>query len=679
MSAAAIRRASVPLLVAAFVLLAVRTWIGLDHPLPWGAAGNPLVLRANKLSGWLTAGQVLGRWSNAAAAVDLLWELLPTLLFAAGLAGWCYTAGPSRTRPRLRIARPELLAGLLVLGIAATISRFCFGGIPHVQDSIAQQFQAQLFARGLAYGSVPPAGDQLVNEFVVIDHGRWYAQYPPVHALLLAVGHWLRVPWLVVPLIGALSGVFIYYAARAAYGRSTAVLALALFCVSPFIWFMSGEQMNHTTTLLLVSAALWMFAPALGRRLVALPLWRGGIGAVLLGLAVATRPLCGAMFALPLLLGVVSQERAIRKAGLPRGGLLLLLGAGLVLGVLPLLAFNAATTGSPLRSGYEIQWGNSGWGFGTSQWGPPHTPALGLAHAVTNWDAVGKYLFEWPVPSLLPLVGLVGLRRRTRMDGVLTGTLVSLTLGYFPYFFQDLCFGPRFLYAGVPAFILLSARGLRGWGLLVARLRRIPARQSFSVIARAVALCSAAGLAVNVPLLLREYGSTYWGTSDLLTREVREKGIHHALVLIQDFSQARRVRLHRLGVSHHAAQGAVDDLDERWIDDQVARTASLPPKERAAELERVFLEAVAHPDPAVRRTHLPWKDYLGESTGASLGFYANTPWPDQQDVIYAADLGAEENGALLRAYPDRSVWTFRYDPAVGKFHVRPMERQITSR
>jgi hypothetical protein len=264
------------------------------------------------------------------------------------------------------------------------------------------------------------------------------------------------------------------------------------------------------------------------------------------------------------------------------------------------------------------------------------------------------------------------------MDWVLVGILVSLTLGYFPYFFQDLCFGPRFLYAGVPALLLLSARGLRGWGLLLAGLRRIPPRQSFSVIARAATLCSMVGLAVNVPLLLREYSSTYWGTSDLLTREVREKGIHHALMLIQDYSQARRVLLHRLGVSHHAAQGAVADLDERWIDDQVARTAPLPPKERAAELERVFLEAVAHPDPAVRRTHLPWKDYLGESTGASLGFYANTPWPEQQDVIYAVDLGAE-NEALFRAYPERSVWTFRYDPAVGRFHVRPLERQITSR
>jgi hypothetical protein len=265
-----------------------------------------------------------------------------------------------------------------------------------------------------------------------------------------------------------------------------------------------------------------------------------------------------------------------------------------------------------------------------------------------------------------------------RMDWVLGGILAGLTLGYFPYFFQDLCFGPRFLYAGMPALILLSARGLRGWGLLLARLRRIPPRQSFSVVARAVVLCSAAGLAVNLPLLLCEYGSIYWGTSDLLTREVRARGLHHALVLIQDFSQARRVLLHRLGVSHHAAQGAVADLDERWIDDQVARTASLSPQERAAELERVFRDAVAHPDPALRRTHLPWKDYLGESTGASLGFYANTPWPARQDVIYAVDLGAE-NEALLRAYPGRAVWTFRYDPAAGKFQVRPMARQTTSR
>lgn len=671
-------RASLFLLAAAVTLLAVRTWIGLDHPLPLGAFGDPLVVRSNKLSGWLTTGWILRHWSWMAVGVGLMWEFLPACLFTAGLVGWCRTADPQTRWPRIPTLAQAPLAFLVLLILTAAISWFCFGGIPHVQDSIAQQFQAQLFARGTAYGTVPPAADQLVNEFVVIDRGRWYAQYPPMQALLLALGAVLGAPWLIGPVAGALSGVFIYQAAKIAYGWPTAGVALALYSVSPFVWFMSGEQMSHTGTLLFLSAALWAFAPALRRRALPLPVWRGGVGAILLGLTIATRPLCGVAVGF-VLIGVllVGQAKRKRKAH-PRVTTLLVLLSGLVLGVLPLLAFNSVTTGSPFRSGYEVQWGGSGWGFGKSQWGPPHTLAQGLAHSLINWDAASKYLFEWPISSLLPLSGLVFVRRRSRMDWVLVGSVVSLTLAYLPYFFQDLCFGPRFLYAGLPAMVLLSARGLRGWGLYLARIRRISPRGGISVVARAAAYCTVLGLLVNLPLLVRWYGSDYWGTSDELTSQVRAQGIHHAIVLIRDYNYARKVQLHRLGVSHHTAQGAVIQLDSRWIDAEIARTASLAAVDRAAELERVLGEAMAHPERGHRRTVAAWLDYRGTSVNANLGFHANTPWPSRQDVIYAVDL-EDDNQQLLRAYPDRAVWRFSYDAAARRYSLRPVERQITSR
>lgn len=672
------QRVSLLLLAAAVTLLIMRTWIGLDHALPLGAFGDPLIIRSNKLSGWLTAGWILGHWSWITAGVGLLWEILPACLFTAGLVGWCHSTDPKARWPRIPIRAQALLAFLGLLILTAAISWFCFGGIPHVQDSIAQQFQAQLFAHGKAYGTAPPAADQLVNEFVVIDQGRWYAQYPPMQALLLALGEVLGAPWLIGPVAGALSGVFLYQAAKIAYGTPTAGVALALYCASPFVWFMSGEQMSHTGTLLFLSAALWAFAPALRRRAHPLPMWRGGVGALLLGLTISTRPLCGVAVAYVLMGALLVGQSERKRKAQPRAAPLLVLLGGLVLGVLPLLAFNSVTTGSPFRSGYEVQWGGSGWGFGKSQWGPPHTPVQGLAHSVINWDAASKYLFEWPIPSLLPLLGLVFIKRRPRMDWVLVGSLVSLTLAYLPYFFQDLCFGPRFLYAGVPAMVLLSARGLRGWGLYLAHMRRISPRGSISVVARAAAYCSVLGLAVNLPLLVRWYGSDFWGTSDELTSQVRAQGIHQAIVLIRDYNYARKILLHRLGVSHHTAQGAVIQLDSRWIDAEVARTASLADADRAAELERVLGDAMAHPERGHRRTAAAWLDYRGTSVNANLGFQANTPWPSRQDVIYAVDL-EEDNQQLLRTYPDRAVWRFSYDAAARRYSLRPVERQITSR
>ena len=687
MTRPASRGLSALLLFTGMVMLAVRSWIGLDHPLPLGVLGNPLTLRSNKLSGWMTAGAILEHGSGAAAWANFIWEVLPATLFAAGLAAWCLTAKPNVRWPRIPPRWRSPLAFALLLGSSAAISWFCFGHMPHVQDSIAQQFQAQLFAHGRAFAPAPAVADQLVNEFVVQDRGRWYSQYPPMQPAILALGELAGAPWLINPLAGAFTGLLLFQAARVAYGVPTATAALALSCASPFIWFMSGERMNHTATLLFLSAALWSFAPALRRRPDALPHWRTGTGALSLGLAISSRPLCGAAVAMvifaalfPLFgkqMGSPSRNRGSRESAVPYATLTAIL-LGLALGVLPLLAFNTATTGSPFRSGYEVQWGASGWGFGTSQWGPPHTPAKGMAHSVTNWDAAAKYLFEWPVPSLLPLFGLAAIKRRTRMDWALAGSLVALTAAYFPYFFQDLCLGPRFLYAGVPALILLSARGLRGWGLYLARVRRINPRGGISIVARAVIGCSVVGLALNLPLLLRWYGSGFWGTTDALTAEVSAKRVLHAIVLVQDHNFARRVRLRRLGVSDRAIHGAVADLDERWIDEQVAVTAQLPPAVRAEVLTRVLGETSADPRLGHRRTRVQWIDYQGPSTNANLGFYANTPWPERQDVIYAVDLGAD-NRELFRTYPARQIWRYAYDPATSKFLLRRVDGQITSR
>jgi hypothetical protein len=668
------------LLLAAVAVLATRTWIGLMQPQWFGSLGDPLTLRANKLSGWLTVGGVPGgNWNTVAPWANALWELLPAVLFTLGIAGWCRTAKAETRWPRLSFRWRGALAFAGVLGISAALSWGCFHSIPHVQDSIAQQFQAQLFAQGHVYAPAPPVADQLTNEFVVQDQNRWYSQYPPMQPALLAVGVWAGLPWLVNPLVGALTVLFLYRAARLAYGPSSAGVVLALCCASPFLWFMSAERMNHAAVLLFLSAALWAFAPALSRRPRALTLWQCGGGAFCLGLAISSRPLCGAAVALPMFLALLPVLfRRERGRSTFRTTTFAALGLGFCLGILPLLAFNAATTGSPLRSGYEARWGNSGWGFGTSQWGPPHTPAQGMAHTATNWDAAAKYLLEWPIPSLLPLLGLLALRRRTPMDGLLVGILVAVSAAYFPYFFQDLCFGPRFLYAAMPALILLSARGLRGWGLYLARVRRIKPRHGISVVARAALACSVVGLAVNLPLLLQWYGSGFWGTTDVLTTQVRAQQLRHALVLIQDHNFARRVRLHRLGVAERAIQGALINLDERWIDDQIAATAHLSAPLRAETLTRVLESTAADPHNNHRATRAPWQSYPGPSTNASLGFYANTPWPEQQNVIYAIDLGSD-NRKLLRAFPGREVWRYAYDRTAAEFRLKQVRAQITSR
>jgi hypothetical protein len=58
------------------------------------------------------------------------------------------------------------------------MSHFVFDQIPHVQDSIAQLFQAKIFASGRLYATSHP-----LREFFdythMINNGKWYSQYPP--------------------------------------------------------------------------------------------------------------------------------------------------------------------------------------------------------------------------------------------------------------------------------------------------------------------------------------------------------------------------------------------------------------------------------------------------------------------------------------------------------------------
>lgn len=69
---------------------------------------------------------------------------------------------------------------------------------------------------------------------------------------------------------------------------------------------------------------------------------------------------------------------------------------------------------------------------------------------------------------------------------------------------------------------------------------------------------------------------------------MRDHGIHHAVVFIRDYNRERGYELRSRGVSYRTAQGALETLRERWIDQQI-RTADYIPgtdRQRAEWLER---------------------------------------------------------------------------------------------
>jgi Dolichyl-phosphate-mannose-protein mannosyltransferase len=416
---------------------------------------------------------------------------------------------------------------LLVFLPANLVSYFVFDHIPHVQDSIAQLFQAEIFAHG--HLTLPPPQHPRFFDYThVINAPRWYSQFPPGHPAVLTLGVWLHMPWIVNPLLGAATVLVIYLLGREVYGDDVGRVGAVLAALSPFLIFMSSEYMNHSSALLFLALFLLFFARTVRTRSWLWPALAG----LTLGIGVTIRPLSAVAVALPFVLYSFYLVGRDLRGMLPSFVLLGLVGLVAVGG---LLLYNQRTNGSPWEFGYIAKHGEGHEiGFGHSGWGKPHTPRRGLIQSLNNLNALQRYLFEWPIPSLL-IVAVLFLSRRWQLwDFLLLASWASLVVAYFFYWYQDLCFGPRFQYEALPALVLLTARGLQSTPELL-RDRfgmRVTRREVRNGTALIVVLCFANMIGVGLPPLLKVYGNGYWRVNDEVYRSVRAHKLENALVFV---------------------------------------------------------------------------------------------------------------------------------------------------
>jgi hypothetical protein len=130
--------------------------------------------------------------------------------------------------------------------------------------------------------------------------------------------------------------------------------------------------------------------------------------------------------------------------------------------VAALLAYNVATTGSATLSGYEMLWGAShGLGFHQAPWGVTHTPARGLELANLYFLRLQTFLFETPLPSLVPAIAALALvpRLSRLIDTYASSAMLVLVLCAW----HDRFFRARFFYL-----LLLPWSGRRDYRRLCA-------------------------------------------------------------------------------------------------------------------------------------------------------------------------------------------------------------------
>ena len=366
-------------------------------------------------------------------------------------------------RKRLRTSRAPLpvvvvLCATFVFISTNLISYFLFQHTPHIHDEIAYLFQAKIFSQGrLSVSS--PCGREAFDFPHMINNGKWYSQYPPGYPLILVLGLAIGMPWLMNPLLAALAVVLFYYLGKEIYGEAEGRLAAVLGALS--IWFLltSSTMLSHTGSMVFFAFFLLFLyrsldAPSLGNGLMA------GLG---LGIAFLIRPYNVAVIAVPFV--VFYGFRFLmdcRRRLLSFSGFV----AIILVSVACLMVYNTLTNGHPLKMGYIVSHGEGhGLGFGRQGYlGVPHTPERGLLLIGENLGAINKYLFGWPLSSLLFIVPffipLNEGKKWKEADLMMVLGFLSLTGGLFFYWGSHVILGPRMYFEAFPILILITARGL---------------------------------------------------------------------------------------------------------------------------------------------------------------------------------------------------------------------------
>lgn len=431
----------------------------------------------------------------------------------------------------------QTLALTLLLVLLAIASFGAFSRHPLLIDSIIQLFQAKIFATGQAVAPVPPFEAFFTTQHMIASAGGWYGQYPPGHSAALTLGVWLGAPWLIPIALTLGTAWFLGRIATHAFGSATGRLTMVLLVFSPFFWFMGASHMNHVSALFFVVLFVWLFqrwegAPtesAQGTSPDRRALWLAVAG-LALGAAFLSRPLTavavGAAFAFPALRAAGRRWPAAAVAGV----------VGFAVAASLYFLFNAATTGDPFRPGYLELWGPSHeLGFHQTPWGEDHTPLTGLRNELVDIGLMNGFLFEWPIPALLPLgVVLIAGWAGSVWDRRLLLAFFAIPIAYFFYWHRDAFLGPRFLYEGLAFLMPLTAHAiiLLYRRLLDRRIRLLANVSATGFLTGLLVLAFAYSAFYSTPRRFQVYATGMASLKVDLIDEARDAGIGEGLVFV---------------------------------------------------------------------------------------------------------------------------------------------------
>ncbi len=388
---------------------------------------------------------------------------------------------------------------LLAVCIGIVVAMGPLEGIPHVTDEVVYTLQARVFAAG---SRTAPAADvpSMVSYPFWIAGQQSYGAFPFGWPLLLAVGEWFGVGFVVNPLLAGISVLLTFLVSRRFCTPTVAETAAAVVAVSPALGMLAASRMSHTSVL--VAVLLWTWAttgPLSARRAI--------VGGAALAYAVIARPWDALVLGAPFMVWVAFRAPAS-------------LGARFSFLVVPVAAAgvvlwdNHTLNGDSFRfpaDAFYAMWSPerpscNRLGFGPDvgcvpvdgTWG--HTPQRALSQAWDRLVVLDRTLVGFEGGLVVALLG--GLWARQWRVGV---ALVLVVVAYLAYWSPGLAYGARFYSPAVPA---LSV----GLALALGRLGRIQ-----------VPVVVVVGL-LGILRVWPELSDRYWCVDGELARLLDEEG-----------------------------------------------------------------------------------------------------------------------------------------------------------
>ncbi|MEP7343699.1 MAG: hypothetical protein ABI877_00470 [Gemmatimonadaceae bacterium] len=512
------RAAAIPLLIlllqAVLVLRAsVGWWAKIsawwhDALAPWGRVaivlGFVLTTAALSRSPLLYLGELF-----IASLIQLI-ALFNALCIARALPDGAGNSFDRLLRPRgtpereYRAVEPFSVAlALWVFAFSAFLAVAVYERHPHLPDEVVYLLQARYLAHGMLTLPLPPVPEAFNLDLMDSDATRWFSPVPPGWPFALAIGARFGVPWLVNPLLGAISVLLANGVLAELYATRTRRITLLLLAASPWFLFMSMNFMTHQLTLAAALGAA--LAVARARRVATGRAWRMFMGGLCVGVVSLIRPLEG--LGVALLLGVWSlpvRGRSFRFA--PSAWLV----AGSMLTGLLVWPYNALMTGDPSKfpiMAYTDKYyakGANDLGFGPTRglgWGgldpfPGHGARDVVVNANLNLFSINTELFGWALGSLGVAAFLLASRRMRRADWYMVAVVVVIAgLHSFYWFSGGPDFGARYWYLVLIPCVALAARGIEELSASVAkRMPDAPGRATTTLL-----LVTAAAMLTFVP------------------------------------------------------------------------------------------------------------------------------------------------------------------------------------